>query len=391
MASRKGAPTPKGPKPEAQPPGAQPPPGGWTPPRPLPLYRSGEPDLDAVLLPLLARSEPGRERPLDLEHARSRLLLASKPGDAAHLIALLSPEALDLGSSPPPPRASAPRSQEERAAQARLDHARADRLDYLALLFAAACLHDTAHRRLAELLRGPHPAVLKERLILQLLAASGPLAPAVLEALRELLRTAPAAPSAEERNLISGAARALQVHLGALALDSLRPYLTAEATQTPGGVLRAQMILTDLDPERLDASWRPALGELLGNPALASFACDLLAGLPPDRQDAVLAAAALEAQLDRGDPPDGYLIWLLARAPHKEAAPTLLRLLDAEIDPDWQTLLDGLERLGDASAAEPLLRWIERHRKRTGRPGSWDGYDTARRLARRLAPRPSGG
>jgi hypothetical protein len=391
MASRKGAPTSKGQKPEAKPPGGPPPPTASAPPRPLPLYRSGEPDLDAVLLPLLARSEPGRERPLDLEHARSRLLLASKPSDRAHLIALLSPEALDLGSPPEPPRPSAPRSQEQRAAQARLDHARSDRLDYLGLLFAAACLHDQAHRRLAEILREPHPALLKERLVLQLMGTSTPLAPALIEALRALLRDAPAAPSAEERNLLSSAARALQVHLGALALESLHPYLTAEALQAPGGVLRAQMILTDLAPERLDASWRPVLRELLGNPTLASFACDLLAGLPPDPGDAVLAAAALESQLDRGDSPDGYLIWLLARAPHKEAAPTLLRLLDAEIDPDWQTILDGLERLADASAAEPLLRWIERHRKRTGRPGSWDGYDTARRLARRLASRPAPG
>ncbi|MCS6900037.1 MAG: hypothetical protein RMJ98_09680 [Myxococcales bacterium] len=357
----------------------------------MPPYRSGEPDLDAVLLPLLARSEPGRERPLDLERARTRLLSGSKPSDGVHLLALLSPEALDLGSPPTLPRSSVLRSQEEHAAQARLDHARTNCLDYLGLLFAAACLHDQVHHRLAEILRGHHPAILKERLVLQLLNASRPLAPVILEALQEILRSAPPAPSAEERNLISSAARAIQVHLGTLALDSLRPYLVQEALLAPGGELRAQMILTDLDPERLDASWRPVLGNLLQHTALASFACDLLAGLPPDPQDSERAAAALEAHLDRGEPPDGYLIWLIARAPHPGAASVLLRCLDAEIDPDWQTILEGLERLGDPGTAEPLLHWVARHRKRTGRPGSWDGYDAARRLARRLASRTAPG
>lgn len=388
MASSKGAPTPRGRKPKA-PPAPTAPPGPAAPPRPLPPYRSGEPDLDAVLLPLLARAEPGRERPLDLEHARARLLLASKPGDAPHLVALLSPEALDLGGAPEPPRSSAPRSQEQRLALARVDHARAARLDHLALLFAAAALHEQGQRRLAEILRGPHPALLKERLALQLIAAPGPLHASVLEALRLLLDRASPSPSPEERNLTSGAARALQAHLSQDdALAALRPYLADEAITSPGGAVRAQMILTDLDAVPLSTDWRPVLGGLLKFPALASFASDLLAGMAPDPTDAVLAAAALAAQLDRSEPPDGYLVWLLARSPHPGAAPTLLRLLDAEFDPDWQTILEGIERLGDASTAEPLLQWVERHRKRTGRPGSWDGFEAARRVARRLTNPP---
>jgi hypothetical protein len=385
MASRKGAHPPKGNQPTSRA-ATQ----GLAPalPRPLPPYRSEDPELDAVLLPLLARAEPERERPLDLEHARRRLVEQSQPGDARHIIALLQGDALDLGTLPPAPTPTPPRPSEERTAQARAEQARAARLAYLSLLFAAACLHPVAQEHLALLLRSAHAPALKERLALQVSCARCPLGAPLQQALLEVLQCAPALPSPEERNLLSNAARALQAHLdepGALA--QLQPFLGASSLAAPGGIARAQMILTDLDTSRLAPGWRPVLRTLLHHPALAPFACDLLGALPTDPDDAVEAGLALAAQLDQGSEPDGYLLWLLARAPHPQASPLLLRALDAEFDPDWQTALAGLERLDDPGAAQPLLAWIERHRKLTGRPGSWDGYDAARRLAQRLARR----
>lgn len=362
-------------------------------PRPLPAYRSHDPGLDDVLLPLLARAEPGAERPLDLERARARLLLAPSPSDAAHLVALLADDALDLGAPLPPARPAALRTDDERRQRASLEHARTERLAYLAVLLAAACLHPASQERVAAILKNPalDPA-LRERAALQVMASRGPLSAAIPQALRAVLDQASPEPSAEERNLLSSAARALLRHLSpADALAALRPYLEEPALSSAGGVARAQMILTDLETERLQQSWRPVLGALLRPLPLSSFACDLLAGMQPDPADAAAAAPLLTEQLDRGELPDNYLVWLLARAPHPGASALLLRLLDAGHDPDWATLLQGLRRTGDASAAEPLLRWIERHRERTGRQSSWEGFEAARTVARALRAPASAG
>lgn len=357
--------------------------------RPLPPYSSGEPTLDAVLLPLLSDSEPGkeRERAHALEQARTRLLDHSQPTDAPHLIALLNEEVLTLGDLPLPSHSSPPQSQQQRLKLARLEQTRADRLSYLAVLFAAACLHAPAQKHLATILSAPYSALIKERLALQITATHVPLLTPLRKALFKALKLSPPDPSPEERNFISSIARSLQTHIPPEEFfTALQPLFEPKEIATLRGALRAQMILTDLDTTQLASAWRPILGSLLRSATVAQAACDLLMNLPPSPDDSVFAAAALEEHLDQGYPPDGALLSLIARAPHPEAVKTLLRALDAELEPDWQTILSGIKRTKNTLAAEPLLHWIERHKKRTEHLDSWDGYTAARNLVHSLIP-----
>ena len=298
--------------------------------------------------------------------ARMRLVDDPRPSDVPHLIALLSPAALDAGTARWDGELYAQLSADDRRAydlalRAAIDP-RVERLRYVEVL-AAACLGSVdGEAHFAAVFRGAGDRELKVMLAKAALASrrAGRVA---LEAVSEAIDTP--SPSPHLFHLRGGGAAALVRLDPAGAFQRLSPYFSDHRTATAEGSEHASHILSGLNgvARLLDDRWRTLLYHLLGrSQSVGVWALGALLEMGPHPSLAGPLTEFLDAEERRTHFINPLGLEMLARIADRRAVPLLLRALGHEHAP-FHLVLDGLRRAGDPSAAPAIRAWRKRQRE----------------------------
>lgn len=345
---------------------------GLRAPSVLPAYRSGDAELDQALDALRDSRDAAA-----WQAARSRLVDHPRPGDLPHLIALLSPAALDAGAARWDGELYAGLSTDERQAydqalRAAIDP-RVERLRYLEAL-AAACLGSSdGEAHFAAVFRGAGDRELKMMLAKAVLASrrAGRVA---LEAVGEAIDTP--SPSPHLFHLRGGGAAALVRLDPVRAFARLAPYFADERTATTDGAEQASHLLSGLAgvARLLDERWRGLLYHLLTRrQTVGVWALGALLEMGPHPSLVGPLAEYLDAEERRTHFINPLGLEMLARIADRSAVPLLVRALEHE-HVSCHLVFDGLRKAGDPSAAPAIRKWLSRRRAEAEEDSGWSGF-----------------